>query len=164
MKRGMFFLFQGEDGIRDYKVNGVQTCALPILIDVRPFVDFAGGHIPAALSIALRPAFASWLGWIVPAGRPLVFVRAPGQDGRDLVEQCLKIGYENLVGELEGGIDAWRAAGLPVSTIALRPVHEELQGSSLDVRQASEWASGRIPGAQHVELGSVMAVAGRDPA
>ena len=140
-----------------------QQAAGAIVIDVRPFVDFARGHIPGALSIALRPAFASWLGWIVPAGRPLVFVRAPSQDGRDLVEQCLKIGYENLVGELEG-IDAWRAAGLPVSTIALRPVHEELQGSSLDVRQASEFASGRIPGAQHVELGSVMAVAGAIPA
>jgi rhodanese-related sulfurtransferase len=141
-----------------------QQAAGAIVIDVRPFVDFARGHIPGALSIALRPAFASWLGWIVPAGRPLVFVRAPGQDGRDLVEQCLKIGYENLVGELDGGIDAWRAAGLPVSTIALRPVHEELQGSSLDVRQASEWASGRIPGAQHVELGSVMAAVGAIPA
>ena len=141
-----------------------QLAAGAIVIDVRPFLDFARGHIPGALSIALRPAFASWLGWIVPAERPLVFVRAPGQDGRDLVEQCLKIGYENLVGELEGGIDAWRAAGLPVSTIALRPVHEELQGASLDVRQASEWASGRIPGAQHVELGSVMAAAGAIPA
>jgi len=141
-----------------------QQAAGAIVIDVRPFVDFARGHILGALSIALRPAFASWLGWIVPAGPPLVFVRAPSQDGRDLVEQCLKIGYENLAGELEGGIDAWRAAGLPVSTIALRPIHEGLQGSSLDVRQASEWASGRIPGAQHVELGSVLAAAGAIPA
>ena len=27
----LFFFFQAEDGIRDYKVTGVQTCALPIL-------------------------------------------------------------------------------------------------------------------------------------
>jgi rhodanese-related sulfurtransferase len=141
-----------------------QQAAGAVGIDVRPFADFARAHIPGALSIALRPAFASWLGWIVPAERPLVIVRAPGQDGRDLVEQCLKIGYENLSGELDGGMGAWRAAGLPVSTIALRPVREELQGSALDVRQASEWASGRIPGAQHVELGSVMAAAGAIPA
>ena len=141
-----------------------QLAAGPIVIDVRPFVDFARGHIPGALSIVLRPAFASWLGWIVPAGRPLVFVRASSQDGRDLVEQCLKIGYENLVGELEGGIDAWRAAGLPVSTIAIRQVNEEPQGAPLDVRQASEWASGHIPGAVHLELGSVMAAAGAIPA
>jgi hydroxyacylglutathione hydrolase len=135
-----------------------------IVIDVRPFVDFARGHIPAALSIALRPAFASWLGWVVPAERPLVFVRAPDQDGKDLVEQCLKIGYENLVGELAGGIGAWQAAGLPVSTIAIRQVDDEPQGTPLDVRQTSEWASGHIPGAQHVELGSVTASAGAIPA
>jgi rhodanese-related sulfurtransferase len=141
-----------------------QLAAGAILIDVRPLVDFARGHIHGALSIALRPAFASWLGWIVPAGRPLVFVRAPSQDGRDLVEQCLKIGYENLVGELEGGIDAWRAAGLPVSTIGILQVNEEPQGTPLDVRQASEWASGHIPGAVHIELGSVIALARAIPA
>jgi len=133
------------------------------VIDVRQLVDFARGHIPSTLSIALRPTLASWLGWIVPAERPLIFVRAPDQDGRDLVEQCLKIGYENLLGELEGGMDAWRAAGLPVSTIAIRQVNDEPQGVPLDVRQASEWASGHIPGAQHVELGSVMASAGAIP-
>ena len=141
-----------------------QQAAGAIVIDVRPFVDFARGHIPGALSIALRPAFASWLGWIVPAGRPLVFVRAPSQDGRDLVEQCLKIGNENLVGQLEGGIDAWRTAGLPVSTIPIRQVNEEPQGAPLDVRQASEWASGHIPGAVHLELGSVMELARTIPA
>jgi len=133
------------------------------LVDVRPFVDFARGHIPGALSITLRPAFASWLGWIAQAERPLVFVRAPDQDQRDLVEQCLKIGYENLVGELEGGMDAWRAAALPESVIALRQVNEDLQGAPLDVRQASEWAGGHIPGARHVELGSVASSADAIP-
>jgi glyoxylase-like metal-dependent hydrolase (beta-lactamase superfamily II)/rhodanese-related sulfurtransferase len=141
-----------------------QLAAGAIVIDVRPFVDFARGHISGALSIALRPALASWLGWILSAERPLVFVLSEDQDRRDLVEQCLKIGYENLVGELEGGIDAWQAAGLPVSTIGIRQVDEEPQGAPLDVRQASEWVSGHIPGAVHLELGSVMALARAIPA
>ncbi len=133
------------------------------LVDVRPFADFARGHIPGALSITLRPAFASWLGWIVPAERPIVFVRSRDQDSRDLVEQCLKIGYENLVGELAGGMDGWRAAALPESVIALRQVSEDLPGVPLDVRQASEWAGGHIPGARHVELGSIVTSAGAIP-
>src|SRR2546426_7743122 len=33
MYRFVFFFFQAEDGIRDYKVTGVQTCALPIYGD-----------------------------------------------------------------------------------------------------------------------------------
>jgi hydroxyacylglutathione hydrolase len=145
------------DDVRRHEAAGAT------LLDVRPFVDFAAGHIPGALSIALRPSFASWLGWIVPAERPVVFVRAPDQDQRDLVEQCLKIGYENLAGELQGGMDAWRAAGLPESVVGLRQVNEELQGLPLDVRQASEWAGGHIPGARHMELGSVSASAGAIP-
>jgi hydroxyacylglutathione hydrolase len=44
------------------------------IIDVRPVAEFAAGHIPGALSIALRPAFATWLGWLVTQDRPLLFV------------------------------------------------------------------------------------------
>jgi glyoxylase-like metal-dependent hydrolase (beta-lactamase superfamily II)/rhodanese-related sulfurtransferase len=133
------------------------------LIDARPFTDFGLGHIGGALSIALRPAFASWLGWIVPDGAPLAFVLAPGQDRRDLVSQCLKIGYENLLGELEGGMGAWRAAGLPESTTELRQVDQDLGSNLLDVRQESEWAGGHLVGAHHVELGSVKALADQIP-
>ena len=82
------------------------------LVDVRAIAHFAAGHIPGALSIALRPAFASWLGWTVEADRDLVFVVDADQDREDLVRQCLKIGYERLAGELAGGMAAWRAAGL----------------------------------------------------
>ncbi len=133
------------------------------LIDARPFPDFAGGHIDGALAIGLRPAFASWLGWLVPENRPIVFVLGPDQDRRDIVRQSLKIGYENLAGELEGGMSVWRAAGLPESTIELRGADDELQGTPLDVRQASEWALGDIPGARHVELGSLTRAAATLP-
>lgn len=157
-----------QRGARSYGAKPPALTPLPVdafrrhlaagatLIDVRPLAEFARGHVPGAISIALRPAFASWLGWIVPEERPLVFVLAPDQDRRDLVRQCLKIGYENLVGELEGGMTAWRAADLPESVIALRQVNEDLGGASLDVRQASEWTGGHIPGARHLELGSVI--------
>jgi hydroxyacylglutathione hydrolase len=141
-----------------------QQAAGATLLDVRPFVDFGSGHIPGALSIALRPSFASWLGWIVPADQPIVFVREPDQDQRDLVEQCLKIGYENLVGELAGGMATWQAAGLPESVVTLRHVDEELRGALLDVRQDIEWAGGHIPNARHVELGRVAASARSIPA
>src|SRR5205807_6843222 len=34
-----FFFFQAEDGIRDYKVTGVQTCALPISLVIRRLIN-----------------------------------------------------------------------------------------------------------------------------
>ncbi|MEO6144970.1 MAG: MBL fold metallo-hydrolase, partial [Dermatophilaceae bacterium] len=44
------------------------------VVDVRPVADFAAAHVPGSLSIPLRPAFATWLGWLVPADKPLVIV------------------------------------------------------------------------------------------
>ena len=81
-----------------------------VLVDVRTIEDFAAGHIPGALSIELRPVFASWLGWLVEPDRPLVFVLGDDQDRSELVRQCLSVGYEHLAGELDGGMTAWRAS------------------------------------------------------
>jgi glyoxylase-like metal-dependent hydrolase (beta-lactamase superfamily II)/rhodanese-related sulfurtransferase len=125
------------------------------LIDARPVEDFAAGHIPAALSIELRPAFATWLGWLVPEDRPLVFVLNADQDRADLVRHCLKVGYEHLAGELAGGMPAWRAAGLPESRIDVEGIAGRTDGAVLDVRQANEYAAGHLPGAVHVELGTL---------
>jgi hydroxyacylglutathione hydrolase len=125
------------------------------LIDARSLQDFANGHIAGAISISLRPAFASWLGWLLPADRPLLFVMAPEQDRTDLVAQALKIGYERLVGELAGGMASWRAQSLPESKIALLHADDDLGIAPLDVRQDNEWAAGHIPGAVHVELGGL---------
>lgn len=132
------------------------------VIDARPVARFAEGHIPGSLSIHLRPSFASWVGWLVPHEAAMVFVLDPNQDRWDLVRQCLNVGYENLAGELTGGVDAWREAGLTVTTTTVvRP--DELGGQTLDVRQDSEFAMGHIPGAAHVELGSLPDKVGEVP-
>src|SRR5207253_3037261 len=77
------------------------------VVDVRPIEAFAAGHVAGSLSIELRPAFASWLGWLVTQDRPLIFVLAVDQDRNDPVRQAIGIGYERLEGELAGGIEAW---------------------------------------------------------
>jgi glyoxylase-like metal-dependent hydrolase (beta-lactamase superfamily II) len=130
------------------------------LIDVRPVEAFASGHIPGALSIALRGSFASWLGWLVPADSRLVFVLDEAQDRVDLVRQALKVGYEEIVGELAGGMAAWRTSGRPATTIELVRDPAALHLPILDVRQSSEYAAGHVPGATLVELGSLPAQAG----
>jgi hydroxyacylglutathione hydrolase len=128
------------------------------LVDARPAADFAAGHIPGAVSIPLRPAFATWLGWLADPGQPIVFVLAPGQDRADLIRQARGIGYEHLAGELAGGMDAWAAAGLPVRRIGLVQA-ADVEGTVLDVRQDGEYQAGHVPGAQHIELGALNASA-----
>jgi rhodanese-related sulfurtransferase len=131
-----------------------------LLIDVRSIERFAAGHIPGSLSIELRPQFASWLGWLTKRDQLLVFVADTDTDRAELVRQCLTIGYEHLAGELSGGMAAWEAAGLPASRIRLVPV-EQVSGAVLDIRQDAEYEAGHLPGAAHVELGSLPLAAGQ---
>jgi rhodanese-related sulfurtransferase len=126
------------------------------LIDVRPIEAFGGGHIPGSLSIALRPSFASWLGWLVPADQPLIFVLDPDQDRVELVRQALGIGYEQLAGELAGGVDAWANAGRPLARTDLVRTLDPEKDAVVDVRQDAEYAAGHVPGASSVELGSLV--------
>jgi hydroxyacylglutathione hydrolase len=127
------------------------------LIDARPVAGFAAGHIPGAVSIPLREQFATWLGWVIPGGVPLGFVLAPGQDPAEVAWQALKIGYEDLAGQLDGGMAAWQAAGRPVERTELVTAGRLGGRAVLDVRQAAEYAAGHVPGAVHVELGGLPA-------
>lgn len=138
----------GVDATRARLADGAQV------VDVRPVPSFAAGHIPGALSIALRAAFASWLGWLAPHDRPLIVVRDRNQDPAEIAWQAVKIGYDNLVGELAGGMDAWVADDRPTTSIRL-VVPEEVSGQVLDVRQASEYGTGHVPDALHIELGDL---------
>ena len=127
------------------------------MVDARPVAAFAAGHIPGALYDRLRPAFASWLGWLLDDAQPLVFVLDEDQDRGELAQPVPDHGYDHLAGELAGGMAAWRAANLPQAQL---PVVEAEQlddqpGVVLDVRQASEVADGHLPGALAVELGAL---------
>ena len=154
-RRGARLYGRAMPGLKPLAIGDVrrQVAAGATLIDTRPFAEFGAGHIPGSLSITLRPAFASWLGWLVPADHRLIFVMGPDQDRNDLVGQCLKIGYEKVVGELRCGMRPWREEALPEAVIDLRHADQDLGGTPFDVRQTSEWAGGHIPGAHHQELG-----------
>ena len=135
-----------------------------LLVDARPVAAFGAGHIPGSISIALRPVFGTWLGWLAEPQRCLVFVLDDDQDRADLVRQARNVGFELLAGELDGGIAVWEKAGLPLATIPLVQPAELEPSRSLDVRQSSEWAEGHVPGATHIELGALTDAAGDLPA
>jgi len=131
------------------------------VIDVRPVPDYAAGHIPGSLAIALRDAFATWLGWLVPdPAAPLVIVAGPGQDLSEVIWQALKIGYGNLAGTLDGGMPAWEAAAQPVAATALLAARQVDPATVIDVRQADEYTGGHLPGARNIELGALSGQAG----
>ncbi len=136
-----------------------------VVVDVRPVGDYAAGHIPASLANTLRPQLASWLGWLVEdRSVPLVFVTDDHTDRRELLRQCLNIGYEHLAGEI--GIDAWRAGGGDVTTTTMVSAEEMDARRVVDVRQPNEFASGHVPGASNVSVSvrSIGALAALYPA
>jgi hydroxyacylglutathione hydrolase len=135
-----------------------------VIVDVRPVEAFAAAHISGSLSIPLRDAFGTWLGWVAPHDRPLLVVREADQDPAEVAWQAAKVGYDNIVGELTGGITAAAAAGLPTSSTRLVGPGDVNGSELLDVRQTAEVDAGHVPGAAHVELGDLSAGSHRVPA
>jgi glyoxylase-like metal-dependent hydrolase (beta-lactamase superfamily II)/rhodanese-related sulfurtransferase len=143
-------------GVAEVKAH---AAAGAIVLDVRPIADLARGHVPGAISIALRPQFATWLGWTVTPDVPLIVVRNPDQNPADVLWPALNIGYTRFLGELDGGAQAWAAAGESlVATPLSAPA--DASGTVLDVRQDSEFDAGHLPRAVHVELGDLADRAG----
>ncbi|MBI4505926.1 MAG: MBL fold metallo-hydrolase [Chloroflexi bacterium] len=137
------------------------------VVDLRPVARYLEGHIPGVYHVELRPAFASWVGWLVPFGLPVVLVSDTTAVHDEAVRQLIRIGYDDLPGYLEGGMAAWERAGLPVARLPVLTVEEVRarlwRGEPLvvlDVRQDAEWAAGHVPDAQHVEGGRLVGQAG----
>ena len=128
-----------------------------VLVDARPIEAYSRAHPQGAISIEHRAVFASWLGWLVALDQPVVFVLDGATDRVDLVRQCLTVGHEAILGELDGGIDVWADAGLPVASIPLVEA-SGMADTVLDIRQDTEWANGHVPGAIHRELGNLAGV------
>lgn len=126
-----------------------------VVVDVRPISDFAAGHVPGSVSNALRPVFATWLGWLVAPDVPVVIVRNPDQDPAEILWQARKVGYDLIAGELVGAMASWTAAGQPVTAIPLISAERIGAARVLDIRQDNEFASGHVPAADHIELGSL---------
>jgi hydroxyacylglutathione hydrolase len=135
------------------------------LVDARPMHAWALRHPQGAVSVELRPAFASWLGWVIPFAAPIVLL-VDDADRAEAVRLARRIGYDRVLGWIDGGIDAWTAANLPTQctdeTDASGARRRIANGATLvDVRQTVELDRARIPDAVHLELGDI--IAGRTP-
>jgi hydroxyacylglutathione hydrolase len=129
-----------------------------IALDVRHGDRFGEGHIPNSYGIRVDAPLTTWAGWLIPFGSRIVLVGESTDQIVAATRQLLRIGYDNLVGTLDGGIEAW-AREYPVETIPSMDAKELRQRlddvTLIDVRQRSEWDSGHIPGAIHFEGGRI---------
>lgn len=131
-----------------------------VALDARERRAFATGHLRGAYGIPLSAPLITWAGWLVPFGTRLVLVEGDAARREEAVRQLIRIGYDNLLGYLEGGVEAWARAGYETASarsISVHELRERLRSGEpltlLDVRQADEWEAGHIPGAIHIENG-----------
>jgi rhodanese-related sulfurtransferase len=134
-----------------------------VVIDVRDAAAFAGYHIPGSLNIGFEPSLANWVGMTVEPDADILLVVDTREDYERMRIELHRIGYDNILGYLSGGIQAWVYTGRPVDSLAidsaqvLQNVQEEGGDISLiDVRTPTEWEDGRIPGAKHIPLVDIL--------
>ena len=128
------------------------------IVDARDRKAFAAAHIAGSLNIELTSPFAAYVGWLLPYDSPVVLVSGSPIDLEEALVQLFRIGWSRVVGSLDGGIDAWQAAGRPVRsypTTRLRDLEAEVvagkQPRILDVRQPVEWReTGIVPGSSTI--------------
>jgi hydroxyacylglutathione hydrolase len=123
------------------------------VLDVRPGDDFAAGHVPGSICIALSGQFASWAGGILGIhSKPILICESDAQI-EEARMRLARVGIEQLRGYLAGGMAAWQKAGLPVlktAQISPQELNQKLRKGSLravdiiDVRRESEWQAGHI--------------------
>jgi len=127
-----------------------------VVLDTRHQRAFAAGHVPNSYGIRTDAPLIVWAGWVIPFGSRIVLLGESAADREDATRQLIRIGYDDVLGYIEGGIDAW-AKEFPIDTVKtyspkeLRERMDEV--NVIDVRRLSEWEEGHIAGATHFEGG-----------
>lgn len=129
-----------------------------LVLDTRDQKDFVKGFIPGSIFIGVDGNFAPWVGALITdLKQPILFVADPGRED-EVVVRLARVGYDNPIGFLEGGFDAWKNANEEIDTL------EEIQAEDLDrafdrsnhkvldVRKRSEFDAEHIVGASSFPL------------
>lgn len=124
-----------------------------LLLDTRDPQVFAKAFVPSSVNIGLNGQFAPWVGALITdLKQPLLLIVEAGKE-EEAITRLARVGYDNTIGYLEGGIAAWQAAGKDVDHIKSISADEFEQIAStekdikvLDVRKPGEYES------EHLEM------------
>lgn len=122
-----------------------------LVLDTRKPAEFAQGYIPNSINIGLDGQFAAWVGALITdLKQPILLVTDIGRE-EEAVTRLARVGYDNTIGHLDGGFEAWKASGKDIETIdsisaeEFSKLYKKDETVVLDVRRESEYR------AEHVE-------------
>src|SRR5690606_27386079 len=143
-----------QNGLQALNADEFETTAensRALILDTRNDATFAQGFIPKSINIGLNGDFAPWVGaMIVDVKQPILLITDVGKE-EEAVTRLSRIGFDNVLGHLAGGFDAWKNAGKETDTvnrITAEQFSNEIkigENKIIDVRKESEYV------AEHVE-------------
>jgi len=130
-----------------------------LIIDTRSPQTFAQGFIPNSINIGISGTFAPWVGTLIPDVKQAILIVAdPGKE-EEVITRLARVGYDNTLGYLNGGIEAWKKAGKEIDTIdsvnvdeLSEALHKNRNAVLIDGRKASEYQSEHIEHTENMPL------------
>ena len=130
-----------------------------IVLDVRKPQEFAKGHIPNSINIGIDGGFAPWVGALITDINQAIAIVTPEGRAEEVITRLSRVGYDNTIGYLEGGIEAWKSAGKEVEEIeSISPAEfarrRDLKqvDNLLDARKPTEFLAHHVVGAINFPL------------
>jgi hydroxyacylglutathione hydrolase len=128
-----------------------------IILDVRNQLDFMQGHIPNSIFIGIDGGFAPWVGALIKDVKQPILLVAPENREEEVIMRLSRVGFDNTLGFLEGGIASWQNAGKEIDTMQTVSAHtlkEALEKGMpiFDVRKQGEFSAAHVPKASHTPL------------
>lgn len=130
-----------------------------VVLDVRHQDDFAKGHIPRSIFIGLNGNFAPWVGALIAdIQQPILLVCEPGRE-EEAITRLSRVGFDNTLGFLKGGFEAWEKAGMDYDTVHSISADEfktalesKTNSEVFDVRKPNEYSSEHVVNAKTTSL------------
>jgi len=130
-----------------------------VVLDIRSTTEFIEEHIPRSTFIGLAGGFAPWVGAVIVDVKQPILLVANGDQIEEAITRLSRVGFDNVLGYLEGGLEAWKDAGKETDCIEV--VDAEAFASVLksnpdakvvDVRKDGEYLSEHVENAIHASL------------
>jgi glyoxylase-like metal-dependent hydrolase (beta-lactamase superfamily II)/rhodanese-related sulfurtransferase len=143
---------------KEFETIANQTDA--VILDVRHEDDYAKSHIPKSIFIGIQGNFAPWVGaLIMNVKQPLLIITPPGKE-HETITRLSRVGFDNVLGYLNGGINAWTASGYETDSIhSISPNEFAAQVAPksiiIDVRKPGEYKSEHLENAVNIPLDSI---------
>lgn len=130
-----------------------------LLLDTRDAQVFAKGFIPNSINIGIDGSFAPWVGTLIPDIKQTILLIADEGREEEIVTRLARVGYDNTIGYLKGGFEAWKNAGKETDTIEsvsvdelAKRMEENPDLNILDVRKKSEHFSEHVLDSENIAL------------